>query len=282
MRTYIFGMRCLLLLIGTMSALACRDPVAVTFPPHAVRLAGPPPAFRGWWEVVEGCSGLAGPFDSVEWYSTPPATLTSRGRNAVGAWFRDGNRVVISTSWMDHGPLVRHEMLHAILQTGSHPAEFFERKCGDELIREFVDATAPVPFPEAVNVSVDVLGAEATLFPRSLSLQEQNGHATVVVRVHNPTTRAVFVPAGIFGESRCGVGYLITSLTTPSWTKWECSYLDSAGDSRVYFAPGQTRRLVFEARLVPTSGPRIHPGEVLVSAVVTDNIRRTDRTTLLP
>ena len=272
-------MRPLLVFISALAALGCRDPIAVTFPPTAVRLTVAPPLFRGWWEVVESCSGRTGAFEAVDWYSTASGTLSSRGENAVGVWFPDGNRIVVARSWMDHGPLVRHEMLHAILQSGSHPAEFFERRCGDLLLKDFADATQPVPIRNAFRIAYEVLVAEATLYPRELSIRDRG---TVVVRVHNPTNRAAFVPAFQFGEVRCGFGYFITSMTAPSWTMLECSSLDAAEDGNIYFAPNQTRLLIFDMRLTPTFGGPVHPGEILVSAVITDNLRRTERVTLRP
>ena len=232
--------------------------------------------------MVGSCRKLQwriGAFDAVDWYSTSSGTLSSRDGNAVGAWFPDGNRIAISRSWMDYGPLVRHEMLHAILQTGSHPAEFFERRCGDELIKGIVDAINPVPFRDAFRIAYEVLVAEATLYPRQLSIRDRG---TVVVRVRNPTNHAVFVPAFQFGDVRCGVGYFITSMTAPSWTMLECSSLDAAEDGNIYFAPNQTRRLIFDVRLAATYGGPVHPGEILVSAIITDNLRRTERITLRP
>ena len=87
----------------------------------------PPPQYRVWWEVVEACSGRRAPFDAVAWFKVPVGELVVRGETAAGAWFVFGNRIAIVDAWLNGDPLVRHEMLHAILETGDHPKEYFQR-----------------------------------------------------------------------------------------------------------------------------------------------------------
>jgi hypothetical protein len=102
------------------------------FPPTA-RSLEPPALYRPWWSIVEGCSGRARPFYDVTWFQVYFGELSVRGESAAGAWFVEGNRIVLQTGVLPTGAIVRHEMLHAILQTGSHPTEYFRMKCGDEV-----------------------------------------------------------------------------------------------------------------------------------------------------
>ena len=51
------------------------------------------------------------------------------GETAHAWWVRAGNRIYLPASALGEEWLVRHEMLHAILQRGSHPADIFVEAC---------------------------------------------------------------------------------------------------------------------------------------------------------
>jgi hypothetical protein len=44
-------------------------------------------------------------------------------------WVRNGNRIYLPANALGEEWLVRHEMLHALLQTGTHPPEVFIDAC---------------------------------------------------------------------------------------------------------------------------------------------------------
>jgi hypothetical protein len=136
--------------------------------------------------VVESCSGHTTDFDAVRWYRVPiGAGLTVDGASAAGAWFADENSIAIGDGWRTNGSLVRHEILHAILRTGSHPEEYFRDACGDEVLCGR-DCLNDVVLPHAIPLAVEQLNVDATLFPRLPSLARDGGKAVVVVRVRNP------------------------------------------------------------------------------------------------
>jgi hypothetical protein len=174
-------------------------------------------------------------------------------------------------------------MLHAILRTGSHPREYFQGACADEVICGR-DCQNPGTLTGALQLSVDVPVVDAVLYPLVPSLIQHDGRATVVVRVRNPTSANAFLPAQRFGEAQCAVGFLIASESEPGWAELGCGYLGyNETDARIYFRPGESRRLLFEVDLrVPTYGGPPHAGAVTVSAIFADNLRKTTLSTILP
>jgi hypothetical protein len=262
-------------------AASCGLEVSSDFPPAAIPFATPQ-LYRAWWQIVEECSGKRRPLDAVRWYQVRPGELSIRGESAAGAWFVSGNRIVLSSWVLREGGLVRHEMLHAILETGSHPAEYFERKCGAEVACSGGCGERPV-LPDAHLFTLEQLEGSVAMYPPVPSIAALDGRVTVVVKVRNPANGNVFVSTGEFGESQCSIGVMIESTDDPRWAKWECGWLEPANDGRIYFAPGETRRLVFDfdVRLRTAIGS-FRTGRITVSSVIADNVRKSLQTTVLP
>ena len=241
-----------------------------------------PELFRSWWQIVEGCSGKSRPLDAVRWYQVGPGELTIRGESAAGAWFVAGNRIVL-TSWaLREGALVRHEMLHAIVETGDHPDEFFKGRCGDEVAcgRDCVEEQ---PLPDAHQVTLEQLEGSVALYPPVPSVAALDGRVTVVLSVRNPANGNAFVSYDQFGDPQCTFGVLIESTEEPRWTKWMCGRLAYANDSRIYFRAGETRRLVMDFDMrVRTSIGSFRTGGIRVSSVIADNVRKSIVTTVVP
>jgi hypothetical protein len=101
-------------------------------PPDA-RPFTPEPIYLTWWMQMETCSGLSADFTGVGWYVVPgedPFIAPALGRTVLGYWQRAGNRIVLLEFVPSRTALVRHEMLHALLQRGDHPAAYFIDRCG--------------------------------------------------------------------------------------------------------------------------------------------------------
>ena len=270
------------LMVACLAATACTVFPGSDFPESA-RPFVPPPQFRVWWEVVEACSGRRAPFDAVSWFQVPVGELAIRGETAAGAWFVFGNRIAIVNTWLTGGGLVRHEMLHAILETGDHPKEYFQQKCAD-VVACGRDCVTQARLPGAREVSIDVLEVDAMLYPGAPSLSE-HGEVTVVVRVRNPANGGVFLPIETFTEARCAVGFQISMASEPLPSEIGCGYPPNiADDARVYFGPGETVRLLFETNLgSPIAFRRpIIAGPAIVSAIMADNLRLSHHVTILP
>ena len=120
---------CLALLL-TLAACELFSP-GVALPADAVPMTAPP-VYRQWWVDTEGCSGLAGNYARVQWYVVPGATsfMTGDGEK-VGLWSSssEGVRIVVAGEYREHELVVRHEMLHALLDREGHPSEFFTNRC---------------------------------------------------------------------------------------------------------------------------------------------------------
>jgi len=264
-----------------LATVACSDVFEPEFPPNAVLIPAPA-QYRVWWEVVESCSGHTRDFDAVRWYRVPIGQgLTLDGESAAGAWFATENSIAIGDGWRTVGSLVRHEILHAILQTGSHPEEYFSDACGDEVacVRDCLDDLA---LPNAIPLAVEQLNVDATLFPKLPSLARDDGKAVVVVRVRNPYGVNAFVNAQRFAQASCPVGFVLTSISDPGRYDEDCRYLHyNASDTRVYFKPYEMRHLIFDLSLQSSGGP-FYAEEVIVSAILMDQRRGTWKTTIAP
>ena len=277
-------MRWLLVRVAVLClvATACRLGLDEDFPESAAPFV-PPPQYRTWWEVVESCSGRSAPFEAVSWFKVPVGELLVRDKTAAGAWFVFRNRIAIANAWTTIGSLVRHEMLHAILETGGHPEGYFRGRCGD-VVACSDDCQPPSRLDDAVALSPHVFEAEAALYPARPSLTAYGGRMTVVVTMRNPTDRNAYFEFGWQQDTRCAVGYMISSVADPRRSDIECSWFEASNDGRTWFRPGETRRMVFEVDLrAPTYGGRAFAAEpVTLSAIVVDNLRGTTALSLLP
>lgn len=92
----------------------------------------PPAEYRTWWARTEDCSGVTGDFDQVRWYLVPDVSVfaTVAGPE-VGRWSRGGNgtEIVLAGAYRDDEMVVRHEMLHALLDQSGHPPAYFVNRC---------------------------------------------------------------------------------------------------------------------------------------------------------
>ena len=79
--------------------------------------------YQAWWTKTEECSGLQGDMSQVTFYAvdSPSGAISLGNEVAHGWWMRRGNRIYLPANALGEEWLVRHEMLHALLQRGSHP-----------------------------------------------------------------------------------------------------------------------------------------------------------------
>jgi hypothetical protein len=100
--------------------------------PAGATIFRPPPAYLAWWAETEACSGRTGRVEEIVWYVVPGAAefMTPDGVE-VGRWSRNtaGTRIVLAGDYQSHELVVRHEMLHALLDREDHPALYFVTRC---------------------------------------------------------------------------------------------------------------------------------------------------------
>ena len=87
--------------------------------------------WRQLWRDVEACSGVKGSYAAVSWYVVPGgSSFLWQGQEVAGLWTSSGNRIVLAELSVARYDVVRHEMLHAVLEVDGHPAEYFVERCG--------------------------------------------------------------------------------------------------------------------------------------------------------
>jgi hypothetical protein len=95
------------------------------------------PNYATWWHQVEACSGQQGSISRISWYWTPDHPyFTYQGESYDGYWFRYQHQIILGRDYVQDSTVVRHEMLHDLLDTGDHPPEFFVDRCGSLLRRQ--------------------------------------------------------------------------------------------------------------------------------------------------
>ena len=88
----------------------------------------PPAVYREWWAATEACSGLRGDFDRVQWLVVPGHSFHCSSGQCVGHW-EPGHLIYLASDWANHEMVVRHEMLHDLLERSGHPNPPFGQEC---------------------------------------------------------------------------------------------------------------------------------------------------------
>jgi hypothetical protein len=187
-----------LILSGLLSSVvACESTTAVELPPTAVSLA-PPARFALWWRMTEACSGVQGDLASVSWYVVPnTTTLDLDGERVHGYWVRGANRIVLADAHRYDGPLVRHEMLHALLRVPGHPRATFLSACDGIVACDGACETEaggrPPPPASAPELLPRDLGTRVEVIPSMPAVSIDDGAVVVTVTITNPRNEPVWV-----------------------------------------------------------------------------------------
>jgi len=214
----------------------------------------PPPAYQLWWRMTETCAARQGRLEAVSWYVMPrgvPVT-TPEGEAVDGYWQDPGNRVVLASWAQFDGPVVRHEMLHALLgDVPGHPRDYFYLRCGGivacaQACLEGV-AADPANHNSYTVLPPDSLEVSATVTPATPSSTLYDGQFALTVSVTNKRAVPVFVSsrAGLEWRYRIqGPNFLIQGL-------------GGTGDPQpATFLAGQTKQLAFDLVLKDVAWPR--------------------------
>lgn len=239
----------LALLAAAAVTLGCRDVVVPPLPVGSEQFA-PPPAYRMWWQMVESCSARTAPFESVSWYVIPGATqLSATQPDLQGEWFSSGDRIVLAGEFQLAGPLVRHEMLHALLgaHASRHPRDEFLGRCAGVVACEgecLQDGGVPPSAPEGtVVVPPDSLEIGAEITPAAPGASVDGGYFALTLSARNPTSHPVLalLPSRSLFVRSVTFSYV---LDVAGFTVQNNVRLRDA--TEVLFAPGETKRQVFD------------------------------------
>lgn len=264
--------RLLLVSLAGILASTCRSPTAVLPPDGAIPFT-PPAVYASWWSMVEQCAGRAGRFEAVRWYVMPGAHSFDLGEMRVaGVWTRAGNAITVGEHARMNGQLIRHEMLHAILQGGSHPrAQYLGRcggvvTCGENCILEAgpadpPSATVPRVLPTVLNVKFDIA-------PGTPTSAKDDGWFTLTVEAKNGRSTPVLIdlPRSVAGSDRGFAFDIVGALVA---YRRSVRVVD---DGVAYFPPGGTKRYVFDFQLAGEDNPAgLVPGTYSIRAAFGDH-----------
>ena len=236
----------------------CSNPAGPPFPDDAVPLVLPAP-FRHWWTLTERCSGLTGDFASVRWFLVRRPTFDVRDDRYDAFWYQSGNRIVVAEPYLLNGGVIRHEMLHAILQRGSHPLDQFTDRCGG--VVSFGDDLRRLPASEQAlpDASAPIIPSASLLVTGEVSPQPvsagapDSGWISVTIHVTNPQAVAVWVRLSLIDQlNPYRRSFAFTVVSADSLASLEgATYF---ADSLMPFGPRETKRHVFDGRLSPRVG----------------------------
>lgn len=108
------------------------NPQTYNAPPNTTRFL-PPPVYATWWSQIEACSGRSRAMSDVLFYVVPnAATFDYRGMTSLLGAYNAPQAILLADLSTDLAPIVRHEMLHALLPDAgpAHPPEYFVTRCG--------------------------------------------------------------------------------------------------------------------------------------------------------
>lgn len=240
--------RLFLLLLVCVAApvfVACSDAVAPALPPDA-EVFSPPPVYSTWWKMTEACSALTGSLGAVTWYQTTQVVHdTHTGDVIAGYWVSGSNRIVLTSSVMMDGGIVRHEMLHALLQRGGHPRGQFLGNCAGTVDCEeaCVADAGPYPTPPESPIAVGADGIEITLDvePNTPTRAIDEGRFSLTVSARNKSAHWVTVspPAGVDAQRTF-------SFDVNSANSALADDRRAIDPSQKIFAPNETKRQVFD------------------------------------
>ena len=234
-------------LLAACVILGCQS---ITDPslPAGARPMSPPEVYAQWWAMTEACSGKTGDFSAIAWYEVPNSTTIDLDGHEVAAyWSQAGNQIVLTGRGVMSGPVVRHEMLHALVRNGGHPRDQFLVRCGGlvECPGRCIEDAGPPPAPQAGTVTVlaDALERSVVVGPVLPTHTEQGDVFSVTVAVRNPSSHPVVVTFPLTAGSPLADGFLY-ELGGPFAGTTGGVVLQDA--SRWTFAPGETKWQVFD------------------------------------
>ena len=197
------------------------------------------------------CSGKASSLSTVQWFVVPGVSLFWRDGSVVnGYWSREGNAIVLAEGAVEDGAVVRHEMLHALQDDGRHTRSFVERCAGVvgcmSACVQAARLSAPVIAAALPRVSASEMLIDVAIDPLERGSTGSDGYFALTVSVRNPGRDSVVVELPRSPESAAA-----------SWFRFELSNgttvlmnsTPAQESGSMVFAPGETRRAVFDLRL---------------------------------
>ena len=239
------GLTILVVLVVVCGLAAC-GLITGPLPPGAERFA-PPAVYARWWSMTEACSAHSGDLSVVQWYRVPGMGFLHEGQEVSGFWASRTNRIVLADEVIEQGPVVRHEMLHALLQTTGHPRSQFLGACASVLTcRNVCVEDAGRWHPPQENYVV--VPSESLEVASGIELRppEADGQRWLAleVSVRNPVGRAAIVAAP--GDSLTRYTFGVSLRGSSGGISGSQKAADS---STLFFEPFETKRWLYEFKV---------------------------------
>ncbi|MFL5558932.1 MAG: hypothetical protein ACJ794_09920 [Gemmatimonadaceae bacterium] len=246
--------------------MACTNIVEPPLPDDAEQFS-PPAVYSTWWQMTQACSALTGSLAGVTWYQTSKIVYdTESGDVIAGYWLAASNRIVLTSSVMLDGGIVRHEMLHALIRKGGHPRGQFLGNCAGTVDCEEACAASAGSYPPpsespsvvsgdgieitlAVNPATPAHGIDEARFSVTVFARNKSAHWVTVAPASGSDPRQTFSV-----DVRGAYGYTASDRR-------------AIDPSQTIFAPNETKRQVFD--LVVGDYPianQLLPGDYVVRA----------------
>lgn len=97
------------------------------FEPAGAAPLGAAPVYATWWQQMETCAQITAPMSRVDWYEVRGAAFGTPQGPRWG-WWQPPHTIYLAAAHVLDAHLVEHEMLHDLLQIGTHPPIF--QACG--------------------------------------------------------------------------------------------------------------------------------------------------------
>ena len=107
-----------------MAGCLTAGPHTVPGQPDAVPMTAIPTAYWRWWADLQRCSGATGDIGAIGWFVVTGGFVVVNDQLLDGYWSRSRNQIVLPEWRMLDSNVVRHEMLHALLQDEDHVGAF--------------------------------------------------------------------------------------------------------------------------------------------------------------
>jgi hypothetical protein len=207
----------------------------------------PAAQYSFWWSLVEACSGRRGDLGRVQWYVVDGQTLSLGGKEYDGYWWQEGSRILLTYPSWDNGEVVRHEMLHELLQRGDHPIQYFDQAC-EGVVASNTNALSsalvdPALVARAREVGPEVLTISVSTLPARPKASQYDGWFVLDVAATNTSPDPLWVRLDPFFDEYEGLGYLPLG-------DGRAGSFDTRRERRLFFAPGQRRHRLFDLREV--------------------------------
>ena len=248
------------LAVLSLAIVVCTSATEPVLPKDAQEFS-PPPVYSTWWNMTQGCSRLAGSLSAVTWYSTEEVVHDlSSGEVIAGYWVPGSNRIVLNSSVMMDGGVVRHEMLHALIKHGGHPRNQFLGNCAGTVDCERACAADAGPYPNPpetpLQVGTESIDISLAVDPTTPSRAIDEGQFSITVITRNLTSHWVTVaPAS-------GVDALQTFSVDANGANGATRLDELSNDqSQRIFAPNETKKQVFDFAIGDSPfGNQLPPG----------------------